>query len=60
MDRIDEMIESFVASLGPEASIRERHVFREALRALVRLAQAEQIASLQRDFNSVEKALSAS
>lgn len=54
----EEVIETMVAAMGPEATERDRHLYREALLALVRLARAEQLVSLQQDFRTVEIATS--
>lgn len=44
----DAVIEGLIAAaLGDEAGIRERHVWRESLRGLVRLAKAEQVMEIK-------------
>lgn len=44
----DEVIENLiVATLGEQATARHRHIFRENLRGLVRLAKAEQVAEIK-------------
>jgi len=46
----DDMIEDLVkVTCGEQASSRERHVYREALRSLVRLAKAEQMYEMRAD-----------
>jgi len=45
---IDTVIENLIdASLGGEAEVRSRHVLREALRGLVRLAKSEQMLEIK-------------
>lgn len=45
---VDIMIENLVeATFGQNASARERHLFRESLRALVRFAKAEQLVDIR-------------
>jgi hypothetical protein len=49
----DEVIESLVATaLGPDAGMREKHLYRESLRSLVRLAKSEQVLEIR---NSVRR-----
>ncbi|MFC7516606.1 hypothetical protein ACFQUU_16475 [Herbaspirillum sp. GCM10030257] len=44
----DEVIESLIsATLGEQAGARERHLYRESLRNLVRLAKAEQVVEIK-------------
>jgi hypothetical protein len=43
---IDQLIQ---ATYGDEASAREKHAFKESLRALVRLAKAEQMLDMRID-----------
>jgi hypothetical protein len=46
----DTLIEQMVdATYGDEVSAREKHAFRESLRALVRLAKAEQMLDMRVD-----------
>lgn len=46
----DEIIEKMTsAHCGAQASQRERHLYREALRSLVRLAKAEQMLEMKSD-----------
>ncbi|OGT00256.1 MAG: hypothetical protein A3K04_01410 [Gallionellales bacterium RBG_16_56_9] len=50
----EEMIEDLVnVSCGQHASARERHVYREALRSLVRLAKAEQMFDMKSDIQTL-------
>ncbi|HTN67077.1 MAG TPA: hypothetical protein VL051_12945 [Burkholderiaceae bacterium] len=50
----EEMIEDLVnVTCGEQASARERHVYREALRSLVRLAKAEQMFELKSDVQTL-------
>lgn len=56
----DSVIENLVAAtLGEQASIRERHVFREALRGLVRLAKSEQVVEIKANVKKLTGALDA-
>jgi hypothetical protein len=44
----DDVIESLIsATLGEQAGARERHLYRESLRSLVRLAKAEQVVEIK-------------
>lgn len=44
----DAVIENMIAAaLGDKAGARERHVYRESLRGLVRLAKAEQVMEIK-------------
>jgi len=46
----EQLIEQLIqATYGDQGSGREKHVFREALHALVRLAKAEQMLELKKD-----------
>lgn len=47
-DVIDAMAD---AVLGHDVAEHDREIFRESLRGLVRLARAEQLYSMQMDFN---------
>lgn len=50
----DEVIEAMVdAMCGTIVSADHKQAYREALQGLVRLAQAEQLLSMQMDFNSM-------
>lgn len=50
----DEMIEAMVdAMCGKRASDLDRDAYRQALRGLVRLGQAEQLLSMQLDFEKM-------
>lgn len=49
-----ELIEDLVNAIcASEASQEDKHIFREALQGLVRLAQAEQLLSIQLDFHTM-------
>ncbi len=54
----DQMIESLIASLSDEASEKDRHLFKLALRQLVKIAKAEQVQAIEDDFDAVYKVLS--
>ncbi|MDB5841594.1 MAG: hypothetical protein JWQ23_3546 [Herminiimonas sp.] len=58
METSEQMIELLVASVSTDTSEYNRQVFRDALFKLVRLAQAEKLASVQQDFHAVERAVS--
>jgi hypothetical protein len=48
----DDVIEAMVdAMCSAKATDRDKDIYREALRGLVRLGQAEQLLSMQLDFN---------
>jgi len=48
----DTMIEEMVEALyGNTVSVRQKHLYREALRALTRLAKAEQLQEMRRDMH---------
>jgi hypothetical protein len=49
-DVIEVMVETMC---GATVSGYDKEIYREALRGLVRLAQAEQILSIQLDFNNL-------
>jgi hypothetical protein len=50
----DDVIEAMVEAMcGGRVSDIDRDIYREALRGLVRLAQAEQLLSMQLDFNAL-------
>lgn len=50
----DQMIEDMVATnLGETVSARQKHVYREALRGLVRLAKAEQLHAMKSDVRKL-------
>lgn len=51
-DVIEAMVEAMCGGRIPEV---DRDIYREALRGLVRLAQAEQLLSMQLDFNTLTK-----
>jgi hypothetical protein len=47
----EQMIEKLIhTTYGEQSSLREKHVFRETLYALVRLAKAEQMLELRQDI----------
>jgi hypothetical protein len=53
----EEMIAELVSvTCGEDASVRETHTFREALRSLVRLAKAEQMCEMKTDIQSLTAA----
>ena len=53
----DEVIEAMVNAMrGGKVSALDKEIYREALRALVRLGQAEQLLSMQIDFNTMTTA----
>lgn len=53
----EEMIAELVSvTCGENASARETHTFREALRSLVRLAKAEQMYEMKSDIQSLTAA----
>lgn len=50
----DDVIEAMVdAMCGDKVSAYDKNVYREALHGLVRLGQAEQLLSMQLDFNKM-------
>ena len=54
----NEVIENLIdAILGPKATLRERHIFRENLRSLVRLAKAEQVVEIKANVKRLAGAL---
>lgn len=53
----DVVIESLVAAVLKNAGARERHIFRENLRSLVRLAKAEQVAEIKANVRRLAGAL---
>lgn len=56
----DAVIENLiVATLGEEASVREKHVYRESLRGLVRLAKSEQMLEIKASVQKLAGALEA-
>lgn len=56
----DIVVENLVAAaLGEGASARERHVFQENLRSLVRLAKAEQVVEIKMNVKKLTGALDA-
>ncbi|HZW14275.1 MAG TPA: hypothetical protein VFF81_13940 [Noviherbaspirillum sp.] len=56
----DVVIENLItATLGEESSAREKHVYREALRGLVRLAKSEQVVEIKSSVRKLTGALEA-
>jgi hypothetical protein len=56
----DDVIESLInATLGAAVCMRERHLFRENLRSLVRLAKAEQVVEIKANVRRLAGALEA-
>jgi len=56
----DAVIESLIAATLPaSASVRERHIFKENLRSLVRLAKAEQVVEIKASVRRLAGALEA-
>lgn len=54
----DDVIENLIAAtLGEEASARERHIYRENLLCLVRLAKAEQVVEIKDSVKRLAGAL---
>jgi hypothetical protein len=57
----DDVIEAMVdAMCGPDVCDEDKVIYREALRGLVRLGQAEQLLSMQLDFDSLTNGVSLS
>lgn len=53
-DSIHSIVEELIsATYGTDISAREKHVFREALLGLVRLAKAEQMYEVRNDINKL-------
>lgn len=54
----DDVIDALVAALShPDFAQADRELYRQALRGLVRLAQAEQLLRMQVDFNQMTNPL---
>lgn len=54
----DQVIEDLIAAmLGPGAGAREKHMYRESLRGLVRLAKAEQVLEIKESVKRLTGAL---
>lgn len=49
MQSIETIIASLIAALPAETSERDRHLFRESLRHLVRIAQSEQTNAIRQN-----------
>lgn len=56
----DTVIESLInATLGEEATLRQKHVYREALHSLVRLAKSEQVVEIKTSVKKLTGAIEA-
>jgi DNA-binding transcriptional regulator LsrR (DeoR family) len=56
----DQVIEALIAATaGEEVTARQRHIYRENLRSLVRLAKAEQIVEIKTNVKKLAGALEA-
>ncbi|HEY0846923.1 MAG TPA: hypothetical protein VGE12_16260 [Noviherbaspirillum sp.] len=56
----DDVIENLItATLGETASFRQKHIYRESLRGLVRLAKSEQVAEIKANVRRVTGLLEA-
>lgn len=54
----DQVIEQMLSTLlGPDAGARERHMCRESLRGLVRLAKSEQVVEIKANVRRLTGAL---
>lgn len=54
----DDVIENLItATLSEDATSRQRHMFRESLRSLVRLAKAEQVVEIKTNVRRLTGAL---
>ena len=54
----DQVIESLVtANLGEDATERQKHIYRENLRSLVRLAKSEQVVEIKANVKKLAGAL---
>lgn len=54
----DQVIEALIAAtVGEEVTARQRHIYRENLRSLVRLAKAEQIVEIKANVKKLAGAL---
>ncbi|TFW09337.1 hypothetical protein E4K72_06490 [Oxalobacteraceae bacterium OM1] len=54
----DRVVEQLIeAVLGTDAGVREKHILRESLRGLVRLAKAEQLMDVRNSVNRLTGAL---
>lgn len=53
----DQVIEALIATLGEEASLREKHMYRESLRALVRLAKSDQLMDIKANIRKLTGAM---
>jgi len=50
METSEDIVETLVAAVCSKATEREKHLFREALHALIGLARTEQMLQMQKDF----------
>ena len=56
----DDVIENLItATMGEDVTARERHMFRESLRGLVRLAKAEQVVEIKANVKKLAGAIEA-
>lgn len=56
----DQVIESLiVATLGEDATVRQKYMYRESLRSLVRLAKSEQVMHIKANVRKLTGALEA-
>jgi hypothetical protein len=56
----DQVIENLIAAmLGDDATMRQKHLFRESLRGLVRLAKSEQVMDIKANVKKLTGALDA-
>lgn len=54
----DQVVSDLVASLlPPDSSVREKHIVREALRGLVRLAKSEQMVEMKNNVRRLTGSL---
>jgi hypothetical protein len=59
METSEDIVEMLVATVCSKATEREKHLFREALYALIGLARTEQIVHARNDFQTALRAASA-
>lgn len=57
MYKSEEVIECMIENLCPHSSERDRHVLRQTLQGLVRLAKAESTLDIQRDLESINEVM---
>lgn len=53
MKHVEDVIAALADVMVGDAHKKEHELYKEALRALVRLAQAEQLCEMQNDFNAL-------